>query len=375
MEPQPQAEAVGQRHFLLDRLVGVDRGGAFVLDHVARHQVAAVGCRVEQHVVGPALDPTVQHRFQRLVVGILFLERQIVAQDQAAASLAAQHVQQVGQRADVLAMDLDQDQPTGAVRVGDRVQRLDQGRFAHPARAPQHGVVRGQAPSEAQGVLQQDLLLPLHALQQRDVDARHAPHRRQVRGTRVPDERIRIVERYGRRGGRRQTLQRLGNTGHEVVQSLIHQGKVPGKLDVRGAESMVPTRSPQGPDLMNPFGLISPAYAQDAGGMLATATQFVPLVLIFAVFYFLLIRPQQQKQKEMRNMLSQLKRGDRVVTGGGILATVQRVPMVQDKDGKQVASSEIEVELGPNLRVTVLRETITSVIRPVAANDSKPSKD
>ncbi len=126
---------------------------------------------------------------------------------------------------------------------------------------------------------------------------------------------------------------------------------------------------------MNPFGLISPAYAQDAGGMLATATQFVPLVLIFAVFYFLLIRPQQQKQKEMRNMLSQLKRGDRVVTGGGILATVQRVPMVQDKDGKQVASSEIEVELGPNLRVTVLRETITSVIRPTAANDSKPVKE
>ena len=74
-------------------------------------------------------------------------------------------------------------------------------------------------------------------------------------------------------------------------------------------------------------------------------------------------------------MLSQLKRGDRVVTGGGILATVQRVPMVQDKDGKQVASSEIEVELGPNLRVTVLRETITSVIRPTAANDSKPVKE
>ncbi len=126
---------------------------------------------------------------------------------------------------------------------------------------------------------------------------------------------------------------------------------------------------------MNPFGLISPAYAQDPGGMLATATQFLPLVLIFAVFYFLLIRPQQQKQKEMRNMLSQLKRGDRVVTGGGILATVQRVPMVQDKDGKQVASSELEVELGPNLRVTVLRETTTSVIRPTAANDSKPVKD
>jgi preprotein translocase subunit YajC len=126
---------------------------------------------------------------------------------------------------------------------------------------------------------------------------------------------------------------------------------------------------------MNPFTLISPAYAQDVSGILGSATQFAPLVLIFAVFYFLLIRPQQQKQKEMRGMLSALKRGDRVVTGGGILGVVQKVPMVQDKDGKQIASSEIEVEIAPNLRVTVLRETITSVIKPVAANDSKPVKE
>jgi preprotein translocase subunit YajC len=126
---------------------------------------------------------------------------------------------------------------------------------------------------------------------------------------------------------------------------------------------------------MNPFTLISPAYAQDVSGMLGSATQFAPLVLIFAVFYFLLIRPQQQKQKEMKSMLQTLKRGDKVVTGGGILGTVQRVPMVQDKDGKQIASTEIEVEIAPNLRVTVLRETITSVIKPVAANDSKPVKE
>jgi preprotein translocase subunit YajC len=92
------------------------------------------------------------------------------------------------------------------------------------------------------------------------------------------------------------------------------------------------------------------------------------------VFYFLLIRPQQQKQKEMRQMLAALKRGDKVVTGGGILGTVQRVPMVQDKDGKQIASAEIEVEIAPNLRVTVLRETIASVVSPVAANDTKPVK-
>jgi preprotein translocase subunit YajC len=126
---------------------------------------------------------------------------------------------------------------------------------------------------------------------------------------------------------------------------------------------------------MNPFTLISPAYAQDVSGMLGSATQFAPLVLIFAVFYFLLIRPQQQKQKEAKAMIQALKRGDKVVTGGGILGTVQRVPMVQDKDGKQIASSEIEVEIAPNLRVTVLRETITSVIKPVAANDTKPVKD
>jgi preprotein translocase subunit YajC len=123
--------------------------------------------------------------------------------------------------------------------------------------------------------------------------------------------------------------------------------------------------------------LISPAYAQDLGGltgMFGSATQFLPLVLIFVVFYFLLIRPQQQKQKEMRSMLGALKRGDRVVTGGGILGTVQRVPMVTGKDGKQVESNEIEVEIAPGLKVTVLRETITTVIKPQAANDAKPAK-
>jgi preprotein translocase subunit YajC len=127
---------------------------------------------------------------------------------------------------------------------------------------------------------------------------------------------------------------------------------------------------------MNPFTLIQSAYAQDAGGnLLASASQFAPLILIFAVFYFMLIRPQQQKQKEMRGMLAALKRGDKVVTGGGILGTVQRVPMVNDKDGKQVPSSEIEVEIAPNLKVTVLRETITTVIKPAVANDTKPVKE
>jgi preprotein translocase subunit YajC len=124
--------------------------------------------------------------------------------------------------------------------------------------------------------------------------------------------------------------------------------------------------------------LISSAHAQGLSDMFSGAggvAQFLPLVLIFGVFYFLLIRPQQQKQKELRNMISAVRRGDRVVTGGGILGTVQRVPMVQDKDGKQVPSQEIEVEIAKDIRVTVLRDTITSVLKPVAANDAKPAKD
>ena len=110
--------------------------------------------------------------------------------------------------------------------------------------------------------------------------------------------------------------------------------------------------------------LITPAYAQDAASMMSSVTQFAPLVLIFVVFYFLLIRPQQQRQKELKRSLGALRRGDRVVTGGGILGTVQRV-----REG----SNEIEVEIAPNIRVTVLRETITSVVNPSAANDAKPS--
>lgn len=126
---------------------------------------------------------------------------------------------------------------------------------------------------------------------------------------------------------------------------------------------------------MHFLALIPSAYAAGTTSeTFGTAAQFLPLVLIFAVFYFLLIRPQQQKQKEAKAMLSAIKRGDRIVTGGGILGVVQRVPMVQDKDGKQVPSNEIEVEIAPNLRVTVLRDTISSVIRPTAANDSKPAK-
>jgi len=114
--------------------------------------------------------------------------------------------------------------------------------------------------------------------------------------------------------------------------------------------------------MWNPFG-IAPAYAQDAIGGSALLTQLLPLLLIFGVFYFLLIRPQQKKMKEHREMLGTLKRNDRVVTAGGIVGRITAV-----RDG----SDEVEVEIAPNVRVTVVRGTISSVIRAEgAASEAK----
>ena len=111
--------------------------------------------------------------------------------------------------------------------------------------------------------------------------------------------------------------------------------------------------------------LISTAYAQGAGGLLDqnALIQFLPLVLIFVVFYFLLIRPQQKKQKDHRTMLDALRRGDRVVTGGGIIGTVNRV----------TSAEEVEVDIAQGVRVRVLRSTITSVLAkpdPAAAREA-----
>jgi preprotein translocase subunit YajC len=117
--------------------------------------------------------------------------------------------------------------------------------------------------------------------------------------------------------------------------------------------------------------LISTAYAQVPGASLmdqSALIQFLPLVLIFVVFYFLLIRPQQKKQKDHRTMLDALRRGDRIVTGGGILGSVSKV----------VSPEEVEVDIATGVRVRVLRSTITSVLAkpdPAAARDAAREKD
>lgn len=105
---------------------------------------------------------------------------------------------------------------------------------------------------------------------------------------------------------------------------------------------------------------ISPAYAQtpgDAGGLVTT---IIPFVLIFAIMWLLLIRPQQKKMKEHRAMVDNLRRGDQVVTAGGIVGKVAKVK----EDG------EIEVEIAEGVKVRIVRQTITAVV-----SKTEPAKD
>jgi preprotein translocase subunit YajC len=110
----------------------------------------------------------------------------------------------------------------------------------------------------------------------------------------------------------------------------------------------------------------SPAYAQAAGapasgGMAGLIANFFPLILIFAIFYFLMLRPQQRRIKEQRAAIDATKKGDTVVTGGGLIGKVVKV------DG-----DEVEIELGPNMRVRALKATLSDV-RPLGGG--KPAND
>jgi preprotein translocase subunit YajC len=79
---------------------------------------------------------------------------------------------------------------------------------------------------------------------------------------------------------------------------------------------------------------------------------FIPIILIFVIMYFLLIRPQQKKIKEHKNMVDNLRRGDQVLTQGGIIGKITKV-----KEGE-----EIEVELAKDVKVAVIRSTIVNVL-------------
>ena len=75
--------------------------------------------------------------------------------------------------------------------------------------------------------------------------------------------------------------------------------------------------------------------------------QFIPLILIFVIFYFFLIRPQQKKVKEHKAMVETLKRGDKVVTSGGVVGTVERV----------IDNEKVEVKISENVNVEIIRST------------------
>ena len=106
---------------------------------------------------------------------------------------------------------------------------------------------------------------------------------------------------------------------------------------------------------------VTPAFAQTAGaaGAGSAFASFLPLVLIFAIMYFLLIRPQQKKMKDLKAMVDSLRRGDQVLTQGGIIGKVTKV----GDDGV------LEVEIAEGVKVKMPRHTISQVM-----NKTEPAK-
>ena len=99
--------------------------------------------------------------------------------------------------------------------------------------------------------------------------------------------------------------------------------------------------------------LISPAYAQAAGAATQSDTllTFLPMIAIFVVFYFLLIRPQQKKQKEARAMLDALEKGNEVVTAGGVLGRIVKID-----------EQYVTVEVAQNVQMVVQRGAISQLL-------------
>ncbi len=110
---------------------------------------------------------------------------------------------------------------------------------------------------------------------------------------------------------------------------------------------------------------VTPAFAQSAtGGTPDMLISILPFVLIFVIMYFLIIRPQRQQMKKRQEMLGAIRRGDSVVTGGGLVGKVTKV----------INDSELEVDLGGGMKVTALRGTIAEVRvkgEPVANENTK----
>ena len=110
----------------------------------------------------------------------------------------------------------------------------------------------------------------------------------------------------------------------------------------------------------SPISSLLLAAAAPSGGA-SFFIQTIPLVLVFVIFYFLMIRPQQRRMKAHQAQIMAVKKGDRVVTGGGLIGKVTKV-----------TDTEVEVELGQNIKVMAVKSTLTQVVDPKSA---KPAND
>ncbi len=109
---------------------------------------------------------------------------------------------------------------------------------------------------------------------------------------------------------------------------------------------------------------VTPALAQAAGApQVSPLMQFLPFILIFVIMYFLLIRPQQKRLKEHKAMLAALRRGDRIVTSGGVIAKITQV-------GAE-GSDEVTAEIADGVKVTLVKSTITAVLSKTEPANSK----
>ena len=107
---------------------------------------------------------------------------------------------------------------------------------------------------------------------------------------------------------------------------------------------------------------VTPAFAQAAGAPSAVSSiaSFAPLILIFVIMYFLMIRPQQKRLKEHRAMVEAIKKGDEVITQGGLIGKVSAV-----------RDAELEIEIAPGVKARVVRSSVSGLVnrtQPAAAN-------
>ncbi|MCP4022768.1 MAG: preprotein translocase subunit YajC [Desulfobacteraceae bacterium] len=111
--------------------------------------------------------------------------------------------------------------------------------------------------------------------------------------------------------------------------------------------------------------MISEAFAMGAsgaqGGQASGLTSFLPIIILFAIFYFLLIRPQQKKAKDHREMISNLKKGNRIVTSGGIYGTIQSID-----------DTTVGLEIAEKVKIKISRGNVAAVI---SDNESSQKED